>query len=307
MEFQKEFSHSAFGGFKKEEVIAYLEQISKQVEKEQTELKNELARKKTESSEMNSVIEEQYRKIVDISKETQELKNSLERKEIEIADLKRELLPFQEAVRNASDILDVAKEESRRVCTEAQSHLTEIRSEADGLLDHASEKAKLVIAQAEDQANRLLAAAEDQAKTLVESAKRKEGATLSAAKKEAVRITKESEDKEREANHILEEARKKSEEMIARAKIQSKEERSRYEDGLKNLEQQRAHLLLAIEEAKSKVQAFMIQKPIRLEADTVRREAESAETIDSFSEDISSNAEAIRKKFTFMNNKAEIK
>ena len=178
MEFQKEFTHTAFGGFKREEVTSYLRQLEQDCTNEIDELNNQLSQSNTQIAELKSIIETQYQKIVSGAKDGEELRATLKKlrdtcseRDKENRLLKERLTPFEEAAQSADEILSnavrkaeevtaQAEAKSRRSMEQGDRYLEELRRQADALLSQASEQAKALMSRAQDSAEALTAETE---------------------------------------------------------------------------------------------------------------------------------------------------
>lgn len=319
MEIQKDFPRAAIGGFKREEVLQYLDELSASCDHRIAELEEQLAAANSEKAELHALVEEQYQKIVVCTEEKNALQNELDAKSLDAAELARRLHPFEEAGKTAGEIVEAAEASAREAQRrseaakqEADQHLLELREQADALLDRAGEQAKAALAQANETAKKIIEPAELQAKQLVEDAQRQAGELVADAKEQAESILADahrkaeeleektrlqveqnvalSEENERRTRRAAENAQREADELLRRARQTAREERERYDSCLKALEAQKSNILLMLDEMKSKVQSVPITRVSKSEAESRQDQRQTT-------------TEALRRKFTNLNNR----
>lgn len=256
MEIQKSFSHSAFGGFKKEEVTDYLTRLEEEYNREVGELRTAVGAGNTQITELKSIIEQQYQKIVDAAKENDELHaaeetlhGELAEKEREIRNLRERLAPYEEADRSAREIVEAAaqraketitqaKEQSASSMAEADRYLEELRQQSDALLAKASEQAKAMLSRAEEKVRSAAAEAaekaaavndeaEEQAKVILGQANEQAKAILAPAGEQAKQLVAEAEEEARrtteQAQQIFNAAKDQAQTIVESAKQKEQE------------------------------------------------------------------------------------
>lgn len=284
MQFQADFSSSAFGGFKKDDVIEYLANLERQYSEEQLAQQQQLDGLNAQLAQLQALVDQQYEKIVSSDALCREYKEALDA-------LKQQLAPYEQAAKSAQELMDAAHratekikkdaaaqaaklhEEMERYAVEMRQNSGDIRraaqeqahrlvleaqGKADTILDGVQDKADAMRQEAEDG----LAEAKRQAEEIKENAREEARRIVGDARTESEQITKASrelssaaeEEAARlrdEAVQMAEEAHRKAEEIVSAARQEAEQLKSRSAAGLHTLEEQKNILLRQFEEARS--------------------------------------------------------
>lgn len=279
MEFQTNFSNSAFGGFKKEEVIEYLANLEQQYTQEQQLQQQQIASLSAQLSELNSLVEEQYQKIVESDSCCKEYRSTLEETQKEAAVLRQKLTPLEEAAKSADEIREEAASEAAHIRADAERYALEMRQSADALRQEIEKQAEAFRTQAERESRQLVEEAQKEAELLRWNAKEKLDREQAA-----------SADKEERARRLLDAAQRQAEDILRAARYEAAEEKLRTEENLKVLDEQKTQLLQRLEEVKSIVEGV---------STTPKRRTEE----EIFREIRRNTTEALKRKFSQLNGK----
>ena len=159
MDISKSLKTSAIGGFKKEEVLSYIDQLVAQYEEERRNQAKELEEANSQIASLNSIVDEQYQKLMSLSAERDEFMV----KAAKIDELQKLLAPYQNAQMTADEVIRQAKEK-------AQAAEEKLRL----LLRDAQERANVIVSEANEKAKQITAAAEEEAQQRIESVKKEE-------------------------------------------------------------------------------------------------------------------------------------
>ncbi|MBM6920920.1 hypothetical protein H6A12_07125 [Phocea massiliensis] len=304
MDISKSLKTSAIGGFKKEEVLSYIDQLVAQYEEERRNQAKELEEANSQIASLNSIVDEQYQKLMSLSAERDEFMV----KAAKIDELQKLLAPYQNAQMTADEVVRQAKEK-------AQAAEEKLRL----LLRDAQERANVIVAEANEKAKQITAAAEEEAQQRIESVKKEEFllrqnaqheldhakeaaqqqlAEAAQAGRDLLAKTRETiaqknaacDEKEAHADQMLKEAQQKSDQMLKDAKIAVKHEHERYEKGLRDLELQKSEFLRTLDEIKLVVQAIAVERTTCTDEEIAAQSRQA-------------NTETIKRRFAELNQK----
>ncbi len=221
------FRETPFGGYKREDVLKYID-ASDLAHRTATEELNdrilELNAALDQANQNRQSLEQQLVSQTDLVQEGEALKAQLAEKDAQI----EELLVRCKALSEQSEAV-------AQTCTELTRQLEQNKNGfqcerlENGVCLAVTEQAEAILAQAEEQAKQRLAAAEEQASGILFNARMEAQAMMTEAEGQtdalARRVSAEAHDiitmTVTEAQGILGEARAKSDEMVAAAKTQS--------------------------------------------------------------------------------------
>lgn len=304
MDISKNLKTSAIGGFKKEEVLSYIDQLVAQYEEERKNQARELEEANSQIASLNSIVDEQYQKLMHLSAERDELKV----KAAKVDEMKAQLAPYQQAQLTADEV-------ARKAAEKAQATEEKLRL----LLRDAQERANVIVSEANEKAKQITAAAEEEAQQRIESVKKEEfllrqnaqhelshakeaaqqqlaeaaqaGRDLLAQTRETIaQKTAACDEKEARVKQMLSEAQQKSDQMLRDAKIAVRHEHERYEKGLRDLELQKSELLRTLDEMKLAVQAIAVERTVYTDEEIAAQSRQA-------------NTETIKKRFAELNQK----
>lgn len=200
----------------------------------------------------------------------------------QLADASNQVkIMVEQATDKTNGILEPAKEEAKRVLEEARAQAGKITGDVRVATERAATSARL-------DAERTISAAKSEAERIVASAREQGNDMLYEAKRQIENTIALNEENEERARHLVDAAKRESEELISRASITAREEKGRYEDCLKALESQKAKLLTTLDHIREEVTAVKIVQPQKSEKEV-------------FSSLRENTTEALRRKFTNMN------
>lgn len=303
MEMTKSFSTAAIGGFKKEEVLSYIDALVEENSKEKAELETKISEQDAQIAALNAIADEQVQKIAALSEENQTLHTAHEALKAEHEPYRQAQLRADEVEKKALDSAHAAEEKLRALLADAQAR-------ANQIINEANEEAKQIRAAADSEAEQITSSVRKEEFLLRQNAQD----ALDVAKEEAHRQVAEAAQKGRdlldetertvsariaaaaqklnEAQSVLDEAQTKSAEIVKNAQLAARHERDRYEQGLENLEMQKSELLRTLDEIKLAVQAVSLSREKASDehmADQSRR----------------STADALRKRIAELNQKTK--
>ncbi|MFZ2539297.1 MAG: hypothetical protein WAX04_10400 [Oscillospiraceae bacterium] len=288
MEIQKSFSKTTFGGFKKEEVTQYIDEIITKYDEEVTALKAEVESENAQITEFKSIIEEQYKKIVEITASNEALAEQNEQNINKIEELVAELKPFADAKTQANSIVESANKEACEISIIVKQQVYQTTEQAKIILGQANEKAKNIIEPAKFEAETMINSAREEAQKIISSAKKHETQLLEQVNSQIEVTILLSEENEKKARRLLEDAKDEADAIINRAKAEAESQKSHYDNCIKSLETQKSKLLFSLDEIKGSVQSIQIARLPKSE-------------VESFQALRQSTTEAIRKKFAMLN------
>jgi len=326
MKFQADFSHAAFGGFKKEEVLAHLSRLEEEYNREVGELQSQIGAGSTQITELKSIIEQQYQKIVEAAKENEGLRASLSSAQEklavrgqEIEALRNRLAPYEEADdyaerlrRQADALLEKAGDQAKASAAAAEERssaaVSQAQDQAKAMLMQAQERARAIVSPAREQAEKLLsdaeeearktsekaeqifAAAKEQAQSILEGARQKEQELLEKTCKRVEQNVALSEENEKRSEQVLADAEREAERIIRNARFAAREEKEHYENCVKSLELQKTVILETLDQIKEKIASVEVTRPPKTDAQIAKERRLST-------------TEAIKRKFTLLNNR----
>lgn len=329
MEQQKNFSKAAFGGLKKEEVLEYINIMNTNHETDMADCKAELDETRAQLAEFKTIVEEQYAKIVDateLSEASIEQVNALKAEKAEIAsknealesklkstsfeqlekeqiinELKLKLDEFLNAEKSAKEIVEKAQVEAQAAADDMKRKLMEASSQVKIMVDQATTRTNGMLLPAKSEADGIVSSARVEAGTILSNARTEANDLLSATRLKANALMEDAkiqientislnEENEEKARRLVDAARREADEIIRLAKLSAADEKSHCENSLKALEANKNRLLSVINEVKDDIAEINIGYQPKSEK----------ELFNSFRE---STSEAIRKKFTMMNNR----
>ncbi|MEG0693802.1 MAG: hypothetical protein RR444_12070 [Oscillospiraceae bacterium] len=288
MEIQKSFSKTAFGGFKKEEVTQYIDEIITKYDEEVTGLKAEVDSANAQITEFKSIIEDQYKKIVEITASCEAITVENAENINKIADLEVALKPFIDAQTESKAIIESAKKEAYDLTLQIKQQVYDTTEQAKIILGQANEKAKSIVEPAKFEAESVINCAREKAQDIISSAKKQESQLIEQVNRQIEATILLNEENERKASKLLEDSKREAEAIIRRAKAEAESEKNHYDSCIKTLETQKSKLLFSLDEIKGSVQAIQIAR-------LPKSEAESFQALRQ------STTEAIRKKFAMLN------
>lgn len=341
MEFQANFSNSAFGGFKKEEVIDYLANLERQYAQEQGQQQQQIASLTAQLTELNALVEQQYQKIVETDALCRDCRQALEEKTQELETLRQAYAPYEAAGKAAQELREEAEADAANQKSAAERYALEMRQSADSTRQDAQRQADALLANAQEQANRLIGQAQTEAAQIREGARQEAEQICADARSEAGRITAganfsaneqaartrkllesaqaqadeirsaarteadgllcrareqveksrllQTESEER-IKRLTDSAQKQADDILRAARYEASEEKVRYEEGLKALEQQKEQLLCRLDEARAAIQGISATPKKRTEEEI-------------FKEIRRTTTEALKRKFNQLNGK----
>ncbi len=288
MEIQKSFSKTTFGGFKKEEVTQYIDEIITKYDEEVTALKAEIDNGNAQITELKTIIEEQYKKIVEITASSEAIVEENTKNINKITELEAALKPFIDAKTKAEVILESANKEAYEISLIVKQQVYEATEQAKVMLGQANEKAKSIVEPAKFEAETMINSAREKAQDIISSAKKQEKQLLEQVNNQIELTISLSEENAKKSRRVLEDARSEADAIISRAKAEAESEKSHYDSCIKALETQKSKLLFSIDEIKGSVQAIQIARLPKSEAEAFQALRQST-------------TEAIRKKFAMLN------
>lgn len=245
MDKNNSFSKATFGGFKKDEVVSYIDGIVSNYDDELNELKKDNEMQKKQIRELKDIIEQQYQKIVITTEEAVDLKKQYdeqnEKYDIELKETIKKLddkitenFQIQEQLKIASSELSELKENEEVLYQARETSklmLEEARNEANETLLATQTQCDINISDSEKSAMQIKAKAEEEAKFILDNAKRDRDEMMSSteiiyreaeisAQKSARDIISNAEQK---AEFILSDASKTAEQIKSQAQNEASE------------------------------------------------------------------------------------
>lgn len=288
MEIQKSFSKTAFGGFKKEDVTQYIDEIMTKYDEEVSLLKSEGENATAQITELKSIIEEQYKKIVEITLASEGISADNQENIKKIADLEAQLNPFIAAKSEAASIVEAAKKEANESSAQIKQQLWDANQQAQSILSKATEEATALLEPAKRGAEAILHAAREKEREIISLAKSQENELLEEVNRQIEATILLSEENNNKAFKLLADAKTEAQMILHHARAEAESEKVHYDGCIKALETQKSRLLLSLDEIKGGVQAIQITRLPKSE-------------IESFQALRQSTTEAIRKKFAMLN------
>lgn len=194
MEMMNNFSKSAFGGFKKEQVVAYIDEVVARYNDEINKLKEQDQSQKKQLKELKDIVEQQYQKIVLTTQELADKESTCVELANECANSKEVLLSKSEKIDNLEEcfrsttaelaeakaqllLINDAKARAGEITDKAQNHAEEIRmiaaKEKEQSVRVAKEKAQDIVDKADEEAQEIKEKALCQAQNIIASANEK--------------------------------------------------------------------------------------------------------------------------------------
>ena len=271
METAKTFSTAAIGGFKKEEVLSYIDALMEEHNREKTEFEQRIKEQDAQIAALNAIAEEQAQKITVLSEENKTLRTAHDSIKTEYEPYRRAQIRADEIEKKAADASRAAEEKLRDLLADAQARAGQIIAEANDKANQiciaAEKEAQQTIASAQKEEFLLRQNAQEELEAAQKDAHRQEADAAQKGREmlnEAERTVEEriaaADQKLNEAQNILDEAQEKQTEMIKNAQLAAKQERDRYEHGLISLEMQKSELLRTLDEIKLAVQAVSLSR-----------------------------------------------
>lgn len=271
MEMTKNFQTAAIGGFKKDEVLSYIDALVQENSREKSELEAKISEQDAKIAALNAIADEQVQKIASLSKENQSLQSAH-------TALKSEYEPYRQARIRADEIEKKSLDFARATEEKLRDLLADAQTRADQIVNQAKKEAGQIRAEAHGEAERILSSVKKEEFLLRQNAQE----ALDEAKTEAHRQVTEAAQKGRElldetertvsarisaaeqklteAQNVLDEAQAKGTEIVKNAQLAARCERDRYEHGLESLEMQKSELLRTLDEIKLAVQAVSLSR-----------------------------------------------
>lgn len=212
----KLFRDTAFGGYKREDVLKYIEALDQHHKSAVDELNDrilELKNDLTKASQKNSSMEKELEIKTAFAAEAEGLKTELEQKNAQIEDLLsrcKELSAQTELVVSQCEALTAELEKGKQgfSCNQLQ----------DGICLAVTEKANKILAEAEEQAKQRLSDAEEQASGILLKARIEAQAMITEAEGQTDALARQVSD---EVHEIITMTVREAKEIIGTAKSQS--------------------------------------------------------------------------------------
>lgn len=252
MVLKTDFSTSAFGGFKKEEVTNYIKSLSRDYEDEIAILNDNLEHTNAQLTEFKDIVEEQYSKIVDVSAQEQTATDELTKLKVENEEHLAEIQRLNDSLIAVSAELKHTSSEKRQLL-EDNSHIDEsfrsLKSQIPCYLQEINDlKAQLaVFLNAQADSDKIVISAKEQAQQILNDARTQIEQTISL-----------SEENQERARKLYDIAALEADEIVRKATENANAEKGQYESCLRALERQKAKLLEALDCIKSEVSTIKI-------------------------------------------------
>lgn len=194
MEMMNNFSKSTFGGFKKEQVVAYIDEVVARYNDEINKLKEQDQSQRKQLKELKDIVEQQYQKIVLTTQELEEkgtqcnellrecegTKESLLLKAKKVDDLEECFRSTTAELAQAKaqlELINDARSRAGEITDKAQDYAEEIRSslakEKEQAIKAAKERAQEIVDRADEEAQEIKEKALCQAQNIIDSANEK--------------------------------------------------------------------------------------------------------------------------------------
>lgn len=275
------FKKSLFGGFKREEVLEYVDGMSTQYQQEIENLNIELRRSAAEKAQLEADLD-------DLKHQLQKQQEQMEKLEQVLCKQKTDNDRLQElniAVdKNSKEVhaqnielgrqLNQAREELEQK-TARLEQIEEVGFNAEKVMSEANSRATTVLADANNRAASMLTDAGKQSRESVENARKKAEEIVAKATEEADRLrlaaqdfnqqskrkmddlTAELNDKEKKANikasQILREAQEEAEQILKTARKRAKLANDRYETFIDDVAEVKQSILKLLQEVEIKI------------------------------------------------------
>lgn len=212
MKKDKLFRETPFGGYKRDDVLKYIESLDRAHKEAVEELNDrilELNKSLDEAARRNESLEKELKIKTEFASETEKLKEELEFKNAQIQEL---LTQSEELSQKTETVVKQCEELAEQIQNRQGFHCEHLQN---GICDAVSERANQILAEAEETAKQQISAANEQASEILRKARIDAEAMVAEAQGQTDAIAQQL---SAEAHNIIADTVREAKEIIGTAK-----------------------------------------------------------------------------------------